>query len=92
MNNGKDNSAEEREQEKNKAATEKMERNDEDQNKKVQQKQNELTQSVNPHEDDASLLNNHEDGQSNDSFTIEEKNRRKQEAERDQDFGSEQIK
>lgn len=73
----------------NRDATEKMERNDELQNKIRQQKQNELTQSESPEDDDSSLLNN--DG-GDDSLSLKEQNNRRRDEGTDEDFGNEQIK
>jgi hypothetical protein len=91
--NHEDKSQEElNEEQKNKAASEKMDANEERENQKFQQNQNRLTQSEDPEQDDASLLNNNEDHQSKDSLSLGEQNKRKLEGEQDQDFGSEQIK
>ncbi|WP_129583110.1 hypothetical protein [Flavobacterium cyanobacteriorum] len=81
-----------REEEANREASENMDRNEELENSKFQQHQNRLTQSEDPEDDDASLLNNNEGDKSTDSVSLEDKNKRRLTDEQDQDFGSEQIK
>lgn len=75
----------------NKAASEKIANNDAQQNEIFRKGQNEKTQATDADNDADSLINNHEGGQSNDSPTIREKNKRKLESEEDADFGNEQL-
>jgi len=79
------------EQEANKAASENMADNDEQQNAIFRIKQNQATQSTDSTNDADALSNNHEHGLSNDALSIEEKNKRKLESEQDADFGNEQL-
>ena len=79
------------EQEANKAASENIADNDAQQNEIFRKGQNEKTQSTDTDTDADALSNNHEGGQSNDSPSIEEKNKRKLESEQDADFGNEQL-
>ena len=81
-------SEERREQEANKAASEKMERNNEQQDDIRKRDQNNLTQSEDPDADASSLLNNTEKGRSTDAVSDEFKNNRRLKENQDEDFGS----
>lgn len=82
------NKKEDREQEENKKATEKMAANDERQDKEYMQQQNDLTQAENPGESDANITEN-SNSQNGDTLSREEQNKRRLQDEEDSDFGIE---